>query len=386
MGNYAIEMGQISLRNITKVYNTGKDNEIVGVDDLSIDAGDGEFLVLVGPSGCGKSTTLRCIAGLESVSSGDVMIGDEVVNDLSPKERDIAMVFQNYALYPHMSARDNISFALRMNSDFSKDEIDERVEEIATMMGIETLLQNKPGELSGGQQQRVALGRALIQKPSVFLLDEPLSNLDAKLRTRMRAELQEIQNELGVTTVYVTHDQTEAMTMADKIAVLNGGELQQLGTPLECYFEPNNQFVAGFIGEPSMNFFETTVEGTRLRGEAIEYELSESLRSTLGETTDLVLGIRPEDITVAEKSGGQTVTATIQVVEPLGDTNYVHATVGSHEITVQLPNEDYVDVGSEVEFEFPIEKIHLFDARSGDAIANRQVEPGFDYRAASAKS
>ncbi len=250
-------MGQISLNDVTKTFDDGS---IVAVDDLNIEIADGEFLVLVGPSGCGKSTTLRMIAGLESISAGDISIGDVRVNNLEPRERDIAMVFQNYALYPHKSVRENIGFGLRLSTDLSNAEIEERVEDAAEMMGIEDLLDDKPKQLSGGQQQRVALGRAIVREPEAFLFDEPLSNLDAKLRTHMRTEISRIQQELGVTSIYVTHDQAEAMTMGDRIAVLNDGQLQQVGTPNEVYDHPENRFVASFIGSPSMNFVDATVD------------------------------------------------------------------------------------------------------------------------------
>jgi len=248
---------------------------------MSID--DGEFLVVVGPSGCGKSTTLRMIAGLETITSGTLSIDDRVVNDVKSQDRDIAMVFQSYALYPHMSVRQNMSFGLEESTDLLDDEINRMVSETGEMLGISPLLDRKPSDLSGGQQQRVALGRAIVRDPEVFLMDEPLSNLDAKLRAEMRTELQRLQNDLGVTTVYVTHDQTEAMTMGDRIAILDGGKLQQIASPLKCYHEPANQFVASFLGEPSMNFFDVTLDGDRLVGDVFEYPIGDDVRVDLGD-------------------------------------------------------------------------------------------------------
>src|SRR6056297_2798092 len=270
-------MADLKLDNVTKVFTDDDGSDIVAVDDVSFDIEDGEFLVLVGPSGCGKSTTLRMVAGLETVTSGRISLGGTNLVGRDPQDRDIAMVFQSYALYPHMTVQENMSFGLEESTDMADDEIERRVSETAEMMGIGDLLDRKPGELSGGQQQRVALGRAIVREPEVFLMDEPLSNLDAKLRSQMRTELQRLQEDLGTTTIYVTHDQTEAMTMGDRIAILNDGELQQVGTPLECYHEPANVFVAGFIGEPSMNFFDVTLEGDRLVADEFEYPLSDDV-------------------------------------------------------------------------------------------------------------
>lgn len=366
-------MADLELRDLEKVYQPNSSNPVVGVEDLDIELEEGNFLVLVGPSGCGKSTTLRTIAGLESVTSGEVRIGDTVVNDLSPKDRDIAMVFQNYALYPHMTARENMSFGLKMTTDLSDEEVAERVEGVSEMMGIDDLLGDKPTELSGGQQQRVALGRAIVREPEVFLLDEPLSNLDAKLRSHMRTELQELQDDLNITTVYVTHDQTEAMTMGDKIAILNKGELQQVGTPLECYYTPENRFVAGFIGEPAMNFFEADVEDDRLIADAFEYPLSGSRVDAVRGEERVSFGIRPEDIEIAEEPGDHTVSATVRVVEPLGDINYMHVNLGNNEFTVKVPGENYTEEDTEVLLAFPEDKIHLFSGATGEAICNRSL-------------
>jgi multiple sugar transport system ATP-binding protein len=361
--------------NVTKVFEGGADT-VVAVDDLSLEINDGEFLVLVGPSGCGKSTTLRLLAGLETISGGEIRIDGEVVNDYKPKDRDIAMVFQNYALYPQKTVRENMEFGLRMTTELPDSEIASRIEGTATMLGIDDLLERKPNALSGGQKQRVALGRAIVREPSVFLMDEPLSNLDAKLRTEMRTELQQLQNDLDVATLYVTHDQTEAMTMGDRIAVLNDGELQQLGTPLECYHEPANRFVAGFIGDPSMNFLELEYDratGTAT-GEGVSYEFTDDQRGHLDadlSERELTLGVRPEDIEVAESAGSTTVEAAVEVVEPMGKENLLHAAVGDARLTASISGEYVVDEGRTLRLRFPQSKIHAFDATSGDAVFNR---------------
>jgi len=371
-------MAELQLDNVTKVFEDD-DGEIVAVDDVSLDIDDEEFLVLVGPSGCGKSTTLRMIAGLESVTSGTIRLGDELINDKRPQNRDTAMVFQSYALYPHMTVRGNMAFGLEESTDMSDDEIDQRVTNTAEMMGIEELLDRKPGELSGGQQQRVALGRAIVREPAAFLMDEPLANLDAKLRAQMRTELQRLQEDLGVTTIYVTHDQTEAMTMGDRIAILNDGVLQQVGTPLECYHEPANQFVAGFIGEPSMNFFEMELEDGRLVGENFDYELTDEHREAIDGTERVVLGIRPEDIVVDNTDDDtHTYAVTIDVVEPKGDENNVHLTFDPDDeepetFVATVGGMRRVSAGDRVDAEIPSEAIHLFDARTGDALHNRSM-------------
>jgi multiple sugar transport system ATP-binding protein len=363
-------MSQLEIDSLVKRYREGSGDEILAVDDMNLNLDDGEFLVLVGPSGCGKSTTLRCIAGLETVSEGTIYIDGEDVTDLNPEERNIAMVFQNYALYPHMTARENMEFGLKMATDLSAEERRTRVEEAAEMLGISELLDTKPKSLSGGQQQRVALGRAIVREPSVFLMDEPLSNLDAKLRTQMRTEIQQLQSELDVTTVYVTHDQTEAMTMGDRIAVLSNGRLQQIGTPLECYYEPENLFVANFIGEPSMNFFELEVNDDTLVGEAIRYELSDEVRSKIGEGRRVTMGIRPEDVEVAESPGKNVFRATVQVVEPMGDQNFLHLNLGGTEFTAAIGGNYDVEADTEILLRLPEPRVHLFDTDSGEAIVN----------------
>ncbi|MUV56970.1 ABC transporter ATP-binding protein [Halogeometricum sp. CBA1124] len=369
-------MGTLSLGELTKVFQDGG-GEIVAVDGLDIDIEDGEFVVFVGPSGCGKSTTLRCIAGLELPSSGSIVLNGDDITDKSATDRDMAMVFQNYALYPHMTARENMSFGLRMGTDLSKEVISDRVQETAEMMGIEDLLEKKPGELSGGQQQRVALGRSIVREPEVFLMDEPLSNLDAKLRTTMRTELQELQQRLGVTTIYVTHDQTEAMTMGDRVAILNDGELQQIGTPLECYHEPANEFVAGFIGSPSMNFIDVSVRtgASELVHDRFTYPLSretQSLVEDAGASDALTLGIRPEDVRVVSEATDASFPVTVQVVEPLGEVSYVYFELEDGvTYTVSVGGDVLIEEGTTVHIEFPEEKIHLFDGTTGEAIKNR---------------
>jgi len=372
-------MGTLELDHLTKVFQDGND-EIVAVDGVDIELADGEFIVVVGPSGCGKSTTLRMVAGLETVTDGDIRLDGEVINDRKPQDRDIAMVFQSYALYPHMSVRDNMAFGLEESTDLSDDDIDQRVYETADTMGIAELLDRKPSELSGGQQQRVALGRATVRDPEVFLMDEPLSNLDAKLRSQMRTELQHLQEELDVTTMYVTHDQTEAMTMGDRIAILDGGELQQVATPMECYHEPANQFVAGFIGEPSMNFFDTTLEGDRLVGEHFEYELDDETLADVRDTTDVVLGIRPESIEITDEvTGHHQFPAVVDVVEPQGNEHTVHLLFegqdeGADTLTATIDGMRTLDWGQSVAVEFPENAIHLFDGRTGESLHNRVIE------------
>ncbi|ELY97671.1 ABC transporter ATP-binding protein [Natrialba aegyptia] len=374
-------MARLELDDVTKVYR-GDDDEagVVAVDDVSVEVPDGDFLVLVGPSGCGKSTTLRMIAGLETVTAGEVTLGDRTINDVSAQERDIAMVFQSYALYPHKTVRDNIAFGLEESTDLSDGEITETVEEATELMGIDDLLDRKPGELSGGQQQRVALGRAIVRDPDAFLMDEPLSNLDAKLRAEMRTELQHLQEQLGVTTVYVTHDQTEAMTMGDRIAVLDQGELQQVGTPLECYHQPSNLFVAGFIGEPSMNVFDGHLQTTELVTDSFTYSFSAESVSDLDleEESELVLGIRPEDIELGERSTDEhRFEAEVVVVEPMGNENIVHLqfddTPTDDEFIATTEGIPSVSSGDRVGVVFPEAAIHLFDADTGKAVKNRRL-------------
>ncbi|MFC6961107.1 ABC transporter ATP-binding protein [Halocatena marina] len=375
-------MAELTLDGVTKRFGDG-DGSIVAVDDTSIDIDDGEFLVLVGPSGCGKSTTLRMIAGLETITEGEIVLDGRVINTEQPKDRDIAMVFQSYALYPHMTAQENMSFGLEESTDLADAEIKERVEEAAETMGIGELLDRKPSELSGGQQQRIALGRAIVRDPSVFLLDEPLSNLDAKLRSQMRTELQRLQDDLGVTTVYVTHDQTEAMTMGDRIAILDDGHLQQVGTPLECYHEPANRFVADFIGEPSMNFFEVERQDSTLVNDQFEYPLSEEtiaeLESSETDTTKLTLGIRPEDIDLVDApETAHDFEAVVDVVEPRGDENSIYLTFADfterEPFVASVHGLRTIDNDQSIVARIPESSIHLFDQETGRAVRNRRLE------------
>ncbi|MWV38844.1 ABC transporter ATP-binding protein [Natrialba sp. INN-245] len=368
-------MGELTLDGVAKRFDAPEeDGAVVAVDDLNIEVRDGEFLVLVGPSGCGKSTTLRCISGLEVPTDGNILLNGTDITNEKPSDRDMAMVFQNYALYPHMTAHENIAFGLRMSTDFSDEKTDRIVEETAEMMGIADQLEDRPAELSGGQQQRVALGRAIVREPEVFLMDEPLSNLDAKLRTTMRTELQSLQQELGTTTIYVTHDQTEAMTMADRIAILNNGVLQQIGTPLECYHRPNNQFVAGFIGTPSMNFIPVTHEDGVLQHDLFEYNLSNDVSlELLTEVDSLVMGIRPEDVQIASGSERNTVQLTIEVTEPMGDQTHLYLELGNEELTATVDGLKTVQSGETIQLALPEERIHLFDRTTGEALKNSDI-------------
>jgi multiple sugar transport system ATP-binding protein len=320
------------------------------------------------------------LAGLETVTDGEIRLGDEVINRKAPKNRDIAMVFQDYALYPHKTAKENIAYGLRLSTDLSDEEIDRRVQEATDMMGISDLLDKKPGALSGGQQQRVATGRAIVREPELFLFDEPLSNLDAKLRKHMRTELARLHTELGITTIYVTHDQEEAMTLADRIVILNDGKLQQVGTPKDVYYRPRNLFVADFIGSPSMNFFDVTLEtegeGGRLVHEkgGFTYEVTpqfvDELRAA-SDSTDLVLGIRPEDLRFAETAEeGKTISGTVEVVEVVGSDNFVYLDVGDEELRLRTTSEREPEIGSTVDVTFDETGIHLFDKRTEEALTH----------------
>ena len=315
-------MATVSYREASRIY-PGSDR--AAVDKLDLEIADGEFMVLVGPSGCGKSTSLRMLAGLEEVNSGSIFIGDRDVTDLPPKDRDIAMVFQNYALYPHMTVADNMGFALKMQN-VPKAEREKRVKEAAALLGLEDFLSRKPKALSGGQRQRVAMGRAIVRQPQVFLMDEPLSNLDAKLRVQTRTQIASLQRELGVTTVYVTHDQTEALTMGDRIAVLAGGLLQQVGTPQEMYERPANEFVAGFIGSPAMNLGTFTVDGEWAKIGPARVPLSEATRAALTpeDGGKIKIGFRPEGLDVVDESVEGTIPVEVDFVEELGSDAYVY--------------------------------------------------------------
>jgi len=380
-------MGRIEISNLTKRFG-----DTTAVEDLSLDIPDSEFLVLVGPSGCGKSTTLRCIAGLETATEGSIYIGGEHMNYRVPQNRDIAMVFQDYALYPHMTVRENVRFGLEEEPGYTSEERDARVEEIAELLSISDLLDRRPGELSGGQQQRVALGRAIVRDPEVFLMDEPLSNLDAKLRAEMRTELQQLQHRFDVTTVYVTHNQTEAMTMSDRIAVMNDGTLQQVGEPLELYHAPANRFVAGFIGEPAMNFVEGTNENGTFVGTYIEYPFDEPIRENVGGVEDVVLGVRPEDINLRRfpEDGSDTLAdhefeMTVSVVEPHGDQNVIHLrhpndAAGDELLHAVTSGTTVVDAGTDVVVSIDPGAVHVFETATGDALHNRRLETELEVR------
>jgi multiple sugar transport system ATP-binding protein len=348
-------MSEIELRNVGKSYGS-----VPVLKDISLDMNDGEFVVLVGPSGCGKSTLLRMIAGLEDISAGEIKIGGKVVNDMRAKERDIAMVFQSYALYPHMRVADNMSFSLKL-AGAAKHEIRARVENAAEILGLEKLLDRYPRELSGGQRQRVAMGRAIVRDPRAFLFDEPLSNLDAKLRVKMRSEIKKLHQRLGKTTVYVTHDQTEAMTMADKIVVLNGGKIEQFGPPLKLYNDPENVFVAGFIGSPEINLlnvevqgnFATTQDGVRV-----------PLPRTLDEGRTIAYGIRPQHILLAD----QGIEALVSLVEPTGDQQELVVKIGKHDISIVVQNGPLVTAGEKVKLWIDTDRVLLFDGQTGGRI------------------
>ena len=341
---------------------------------MNLEIKDKELMVLVGPSGCGKSTALRMIAGLEEITDGKIRIGDRVVNDLPPKDRDAAMVFQSYALYPHMSVRENMEFGLRIRK-MPKDEIARRVQEAANILGISQLLDRKPKQLSGGQRQRLALGRCIVRNPSVFLFDEPLSNLDAKLRVQMRAEITKLQQRLQTTTVYVTHDQVEAMTMGDRIAVMNAGKIQQVGLPLEVYDRPANVFVAQFIGTPPMNFFPAVIAGggTRLDAGKFALPLPQTLRKVTANRDGLkvLVGIRPENALEPKEQGrGETarVKGTVEIVEPIGHQAIVHTRVGDSLIVSSFDSHNMPHMGDAVELVIELEAIHLFDAATETAL------------------
>jgi len=373
-------MARVAFDGVTKVYP----GPVVAVDDLTIEVADGEFLILVGPSGCGKSTALRMVAGLERISDGTIAIGDRVVNDVPPKDRDIAMVFQNYALYPHMTVEKNLGFGLRRRRTPHED-VRRRVDEVSRMLGLDDLLRRRPGQLSGGQRQRVAMGRALVREPEVFLLDEPLSNLDAKLRVQMRSELKRLHDRIGVTTIYVTHDQVEAITLGERIAVLSDGVLQQVGRPQEVYDHPANVFVAGFIGSPPMNL----LAGTALDGHVTVGEVE--LERAGAPDGEVLVGVRPEGLRpVGAEHRGPVFEVCVDVVEPLGDEVLVHGSVaaadgapateadgvilaaetetGRASVIVRLPPEDRPATGSLLRVTPAPNALRLFDPASGRAI------------------
>ena len=354
-------MAGVTLSNVRKVYDNGH----IAVENATIEAGDGELLVFVGPSGCGKSTLLRMIAGLESVTSGTISIGDRVVNDIPPKLRDIAMVFQNYALYPHMSVYDNMAFGLKLRN-LPRTEIDQRVQRAAAMLGIEPLLQRKPRHLSGGQRQRVALGRALVREPAVFLLDEPLSNLDAKLRLQTRAEIAKLHRQLHATMVYVTHDQIEAMTLGDRIVVLDAGRVQQVDTPMALYQRPANRFVAGFIGSPAMNFIEGRISPGRFIADdqSLSLPLADASATVTSKEREVILGIRPEDISIAQ-NGGKSVPLTLELSEPIGSEVFLYTRTGHHQVIARVSPQTLPQPGTSVNLTFDSSRFHFFDPHSG---------------------
>jgi multiple sugar transport system ATP-binding protein len=347
-------MADVTLRDATKRYPDG----VIGAEDVNLEIRDGEFLILVGPSGCGKTTSLEMIAGLQKPTTGEVMIGGEVVNEVPPQDRDLAMVFQDYALYPHKTVRGNMEFGLKYSTDLSEEAKTQKVEEAAELLGITELLDQRPEQLSGGQQQRVALGRAIVRDPEVSLLDEPLSNLDAKLRTQMRAELQRLQNQLDVTMIYVTHDQTEAMTMGDRIAILNEGHVQQVGTPSDVYNQPENEFVAQFIGSPSMNVFDATVEGGTIKTAEFVLPLDEVSDRRDGE--QIRFGIRPEDIAASTDPSEGIAEATVTVVERLGDENLLHLDFLGQDIVARVGEGILPSEGDIIGIDFPSEQVYLF--------------------------
>lgn len=362
-------MARVAVKNLTKRFG-----KVIAVNKATFEVKDKEFVVLLGPSGSGKTTTLRLIAGLEEPDEGEIWIGDRMVNELPPKDRDVAMVFQNYALYPHMKVYDNLAFPLKIRK-VPKREVDRKVKEVAKLLRIDELLDRYPRQLSGGQQQRVALGRALVREPQVFLMDEPLSNLDAKLRVYMRAELKKMQRDLGITTIYVTHDQAEAMTMADRIAIFNEGVIQQIGDPSELYHKPANLFVAGFIGAPAMNFFDVSVEEVdgklRLVSEGFTLELPEDLSQTLKEGLkggELVLGVRPEHVKLYKEKRPGSFEIEVYVTEPLGSETIVDFMIGGQVYKIRYPEEIDLRPGDKAYIEFEINRIHLFDKRTGKAL------------------
>ena len=334
------------------------------VDDLSLEIHDGEFIVLLGPSGCGKTTTLRMLAGLESVTSGEITIDGERVNDVPTQHRDLAMVFQSYALYPHMTIAENIGYPLRVRK-IEKNERAKRVERVAAMLEIESLLDRKPRQLSGGERQRVALARAIVREPRAYLMDEPLSNLDARLRVQMRGELKRLQHQLGTTTIYVTHDQAEAMTLASRVAVMRKGRLQQFDTPLNIYNHPANRFVAEFVGSPSMNFVDGRIDDGTFTSDSLKIQLH-----ARPEQSNVTIGIRPEHIQVLTEAGNGTVEASVYVTELMGNETFVFLSVGNHRLISRAPADFRAEVESKVWLRIDVDKLHFFDA-SGKALPQR---------------
>ncbi|SEN11229.1 carbohydrate ABC transporter ATP-binding protein, CUT1 family [Mesobacillus persicus] len=360
-------MAELKLDNIYKIY----DNNVTAVSDFNLHIQDKEFIVFVGPSGCGKSTTLRMIAGLEDISKGDFYIDGKLVNDVPPKDRDIAMVFQNYALYPHMTVYDNMAFGLKLRK-FSKEEIDRRVTEAAKILGLEVYLKRKPAALSGGQRQRVALGRAIVRDAKVFLMDEPLSNLDAKLRVQMRAEIAKLHRRLETTTIYVTHDQTEAMTMATRLVVMKDGIIQQVGAPKDVYEKPENVFVGGFIGSPSMNFFNGKIEDGKFVTGKTAVSIPEGKMKVLRDQgyvgKDIILGIRPEDLhdeqLFIDAAQGATIKANVEVSELHGAETMIYSNLEGQDFVARVDSRTDIKAGETLELAFDMNKVHFFDKES----------------------
>lgn len=364
-------MAKVSLKNVYKIFEGEKGQEVPAVQDFNLEIEDREFVVFVGPSGCGKSTTLRMIAGLEEISKGDVSIGDRRVNDVPPKDRDIAMVFQNYALYPHMSVYDNMAFGLKLRK-YPKAEINKRVTEAAAILGIEEYLERKPKALSGGQRQRVAVGRAIVRQPKVFLFDEPLSNLDAKMRVQMRTEITKLHQRLQATMIYVTHDQIEAMTMGTRIVVMKDGLIQQVDSPLNIYSEPHNLFVAGFLGSPPMNFLKGSLQikngnvlFKEMKDGVVELNLGERKAAEPFAGKDIVIGIRPEDcdmVAPGKAPSENSFQAVVDIVEPMGAETYFYIQTGEHTmISRSHASVDQREAGHRLQFEVNADKVHIFD-------------------------
>jgi multiple sugar transport system ATP-binding protein len=361
-------MARVTLEGVGKIYP----GNVRAVEDFNLEIADGEFVVMVGPSGCGKSTTLRMVAGLEEITEGMVKIGERIVNDVPPKDRDIAMVFQNYALYPHMTVYDNMAFGLKLRK-FKKAEIDQRVREAAEILGIGELLERRPKALSGGQRQRVAVGRAIVRKPAVFLFDEPLSNLDAKMRVQMRTEISRLHTRLETTMIYVTHDQVEAMTMGDRIVVMKDGLIQQVDAPTQLYDNPANTFVAGFIGTPPMNFFDAVIvqqDGKLLlKEETFTIEIPAHWRDKLGAHVNkkVVFGVRPEHVgspTAEAAPGVPKIMANVEVIEPMGSETYLYLNTGCNDFIARVDSHRRCSVGDKLEIAVMIDKAHVFDAET----------------------
>ncbi len=392
-------MAAIEMKNIVKKYADG----FAAVTDVSLDIAEGEFMILVGPSGCGKSTLLRMIVGLEDITSGDMLIGGKRVNNVAPRERNLAMVFQNYALYPHLSVFENIAFPLRLRGKMPESEVQERVETAAATLELQEHLQRRPSQLSGGQRQRVAMGRAIVREADAFLFDEPLSNLDAKLRGQMRMEILRMQRRMGITTVYVTHDQTEAMTLGDRVAVLRRGLLQQVASPRELYEQPVNLFVAGFIGSPPMNFLPATLEDGKLKLPFVSFDVPSEMRSALGQRELFIVGLRPgafEDKSVVDASKltqGVSFSVEVDVIEWLGNEQYAYVPYDAHaevakqlaelqreldseqlrtQMVVALDPMSRISDGSTAELWFDPRRIHVFDPRSGDNLTRDLAKTG----------